>query len=279
MAKEAYVGVNGLARHVKNMYVGVDGVARKVKKAYVGVNGVARLFYDAFQGGKIIITAADSTNFVKVGGTTYTGPATVTVNQETEVEMFVGVTYLFGTIFREGKNFTWTVDGSTHTYKTSKEFTNALFTARIGHTYTIDAVNKTISVVKPSDWDGVIYEGDYLYAPIHRIDEVPSRTKTDLAGHSCLYLKTDNTLIIGPVDVTNFNSITISAGFDNEYDGELMVGLHTKVTGSVDGGFYKSYETTASPISLSGITGNIWIGVQNGYYESYGLLRSIKLNK
>ena len=45
MSKKAYVGVNGIARNVKNIYVGVNGVARKVVKGYVGVNGVAQQFW------------------------------------------------------------------------------------------------------------------------------------------------------------------------------------------------------------------------------------------
>lgn len=47
MGKAAYVGVQNIARKVKNIYIGVDGIARKVKKGYVGVDGVARLFYSA----------------------------------------------------------------------------------------------------------------------------------------------------------------------------------------------------------------------------------------
>ena len=42
MAKNIFVGVNGVAKKPKAIYVGVNGVARKVKAAYVGVNGVAR---------------------------------------------------------------------------------------------------------------------------------------------------------------------------------------------------------------------------------------------
>ena len=45
MAKDAYIGVGGKARKVKNLYIGVGGKARKVKKAYIGVGGKARLFY------------------------------------------------------------------------------------------------------------------------------------------------------------------------------------------------------------------------------------------
>lgn len=41
-----YIGVNNIARKVKNYYIGVNGKARKVKKMYVGVNGKARLCYE-----------------------------------------------------------------------------------------------------------------------------------------------------------------------------------------------------------------------------------------
>lgn len=45
MAKAQYVGVNGVARKVKQPYIGVGDVARKVKNGYVGVSGVARQFF------------------------------------------------------------------------------------------------------------------------------------------------------------------------------------------------------------------------------------------
>lgn len=45
MAKGQWVGVNGVARKVKNKYVGVGGVARKVKAGWVGVAGVARQYF------------------------------------------------------------------------------------------------------------------------------------------------------------------------------------------------------------------------------------------
>lgn len=47
MAKKTYIGVNGVARNVKNIYIGVNGVAREVKAGWIGVNGVARQFYAA----------------------------------------------------------------------------------------------------------------------------------------------------------------------------------------------------------------------------------------
>ena len=42
MSKGAYIGIDGVARKVKDIYIGVDGVARKIKAGYIGVNGVAR---------------------------------------------------------------------------------------------------------------------------------------------------------------------------------------------------------------------------------------------
>lgn len=42
-----YIGVNNLAKKVKQMYIGVNGVARRIKKAYIGVNGVAKLIYNS----------------------------------------------------------------------------------------------------------------------------------------------------------------------------------------------------------------------------------------
>lgn len=45
MAKNAYIGVSGVARKVKSKYIGVSGVARKITKGYMGVGGVARQFW------------------------------------------------------------------------------------------------------------------------------------------------------------------------------------------------------------------------------------------
>lgn len=45
MAKNAYIGVNGVARKVKKGYIGVDGVARKVKSGFIGVDNVSRQFF------------------------------------------------------------------------------------------------------------------------------------------------------------------------------------------------------------------------------------------
>lgn len=42
-----YIGVDGVAKKVKDIYIGVNGVARKVKKAYIGVNGVAKECYSS----------------------------------------------------------------------------------------------------------------------------------------------------------------------------------------------------------------------------------------
>ncbi len=48
MAKNAFIGLSGIARKIKQPCIGVDSVARKVKRCFIGVNGVARQFY---QGG------------------------------------------------------------------------------------------------------------------------------------------------------------------------------------------------------------------------------------
>ena len=44
-----YIGdANSKARELKNAYIGVDGVARKVKQIYIGdANGIARLAWTA----------------------------------------------------------------------------------------------------------------------------------------------------------------------------------------------------------------------------------------
>ena len=43
----AYIGVNDLARAIKNIYIGINGEAHKVVNAYVGVNGVAQKAYSS----------------------------------------------------------------------------------------------------------------------------------------------------------------------------------------------------------------------------------------
>lgn len=47
MAKEIYIGVDGVARKADQPYIGVNGVARTVAEGYVGVNGVARKCYSS----------------------------------------------------------------------------------------------------------------------------------------------------------------------------------------------------------------------------------------
>ena len=42
------IGVDGVAREVKEMYIGVDGVAHKVKTGFIGVDGVARVFFGGY---------------------------------------------------------------------------------------------------------------------------------------------------------------------------------------------------------------------------------------
>ena len=42
------IGVDGVAREVKEMYIGVDGVAHKVRTGFIGVDGAARVFYGGY---------------------------------------------------------------------------------------------------------------------------------------------------------------------------------------------------------------------------------------
>lgn len=46
MPKKALIGVNNVARNIKQIYIGVNNVARKVKRAYIGVSGIARIWWD-----------------------------------------------------------------------------------------------------------------------------------------------------------------------------------------------------------------------------------------
>ena len=50
MAKNAYIGVDNVARKVKQPYIGVDNVARKVKSGYVGIDNVARQCFELYSG-------------------------------------------------------------------------------------------------------------------------------------------------------------------------------------------------------------------------------------
>lgn len=70
-----YIGVNNVAREVKNKYIGVSNVAREVKEEYVGVGNAARLVLgDERDFGKVIYTMSGSGTFSIINGgrTTYT---------------------------------------------------------------------------------------------------------------------------------------------------------------------------------------------------------------
>lgn len=67
MAKGAYIGVNNVARKIKNGYIGVDNTARKIKKGYIGVSGVARQFFAG--GTPMSELAVGSSVYMNVNGT------------------------------------------------------------------------------------------------------------------------------------------------------------------------------------------------------------------
>ena len=60
MGKNAYMGIGGSARKIKQVYIGVDGVARAVKKGYIGIDGIARAFYggQVYTGGDFVLLDA-----------------------------------------------------------------------------------------------------------------------------------------------------------------------------------------------------------------------------
>lgn len=48
MAKNIYIGVDNVARKVKQPYIGIDNIARKVKSGFIGVDNVARQFFAGY---------------------------------------------------------------------------------------------------------------------------------------------------------------------------------------------------------------------------------------
>ena len=60
MGKNAYMGIGGSARKIKQVYIGVDGVARAVKKGYIGIDGIARAFFggQVYTGGDFVLLDA-----------------------------------------------------------------------------------------------------------------------------------------------------------------------------------------------------------------------------
>lgn len=118
-----YIGINNLARKIKQIYIGVNGVARRIKKAYVGVNGVAKLAYNS--------SPLNASNIFTEDGT-FVVPATGKYTIE-----------LHGGGGGGGGGFRWrlTSDGS-YTYQTGgaggnsgSKYTNVQLTA--GQVYTI----------------------------------------------------------------------------------------------------------------------------------------------
>ena len=72
MAKNAYIGIDDVAKKIKKMYMGIDGVAKKIKKAYFGVDGVARLIYQAIERvthPTVALTANESNGYVAEAST------------------------------------------------------------------------------------------------------------------------------------------------------------------------------------------------------------------
>lgn len=82
----AWLGVDGIARKMKNMYIGVDGVARKVKAAWIGdSSGKARLFYQS-----TVTLPATSSHYNTSGSVTTNGTTLYARNSSTG---YAGMTF------------------------------------------------------------------------------------------------------------------------------------------------------------------------------------------
>lgn len=168
--------------------------------------------------GQIIITAADSTNYVKVGDVTYTAPITLPIREELLVAMpsYTKKSTGYGSSVTK-KNFSWQVeDGKALTMTPRDEDDNcATFISLMGHIYVIDAVNKTIHVTRPKDWNGFIFASDephYPYAPIYSFSNSPWRgVQNGIYFMYCPYGGGTGVQAGGisfyPVDLTGFSSV------------------------------------------------------------------------
>ena len=115
MAKNAYIGIGGVAHKAKKIYVGVGGVAHKVKKAYIGVNGVARLFYEEATIRESCLTFSSPSSF------------TLKVNDATK--------HWNGTLEYSTDKKNWTVwDGTTTLSSAASGSENVLYLSGTGNT-------------------------------------------------------------------------------------------------------------------------------------------------
>ena len=126
MAKGMYIGVDSVARKVKNCYIGVDGVARKVKKAYIGVDGIARLFWQSNPIGSICYLGIRNGNLCVVVSdgyesdvNVYTVPNSVinTKNYNT-----YGIKKIFDTYYISCRRYNQTTSNELYMLYTTKDF-------------------------------------------------------------------------------------------------------------------------------------------------------------
>lgn len=89
MAKNAYVGVSGIARRVNQPYVGINGVARKVTDGYIGVSGVARKCYESGPPPVCAMLYTSGNMVFQLGST----PTETLGNSYTDINNFGSTTY------------------------------------------------------------------------------------------------------------------------------------------------------------------------------------------
>lgn len=170
-----------------------------------------RLLLSDLEKGRIIIIAADETNYVKVGDVTYTAPIIIPIKEEILTAMKTS----------KGGFFTWQVEpGKALELQTDMDdplavsHVAATFTALPGYTYVIDATEHSIVVTRPKKWDGFIFASDkphYPYAPLYAVKGV-ERNYVDGKYYMRFYYNGSTGTHGGgisfyPIDLTRFSSV------------------------------------------------------------------------
>ena len=201
MAKNAYIGVEGVARKVNAQYIGVGGVAKKVKSGYIGVGGVARRFfggvypilYDvgneytdttggwaanalkAWSGCKTTAPTKAS-DYIELGITTSAGQEGIsncgTVNAIDLTgfnKLCVNVSYVNNATITQNKN---NVECMLYSADAAKPFDTLLYTKKIDKMLTVKSYTLDISDLSGEFYivlNGYCYDRYYVYTRINKV--------------------------------------------------------------------------------------------------------------
>ena len=136
MTKAQYVGINGVARKVKQPYVGINGVARKIKTAYVGINGIARKYFGKLVtfgfwtgNGASSITINEASSFNGISGNSLKMQLTITNSSsgtETRAAQHADIYNVDSSLWGKSLSFDWTY--YPYTYSNGyQNYTNSTF--------------------------------------------------------------------------------------------------------------------------------------------------------